>query len=468
MKIAIAGASGFIGQLLLQSLKSHCSVIALGRSAQPDADGKRDEVEWRRCDLFSILQTEKALEGVETAFYLVHSMLPTAKLMQSRFENADLLLADNFSRAAKRAGVKNIIYLGGLIPPHTPNLSRHLLSRLEVESALAHQEIPVTVLRSGLILGAKGSSFQILYLLVKRLPVMICPKWTSSLTQTIDAKDVVNLLSFCAETPATQGKVYEIGGPDVVTYRDLMAEVARGLKVKRRFFSVPFFSPGLSRLWIQLITGASRNLVGPLVQSLRHEMVVHNGELLTLYGKPLLDLRSSLSVCLNDIRPSLRKSTADRQSALRRVNTVRSIQRLPQLQGKNAEWTAAEYFRWLPRFFSPLIRVQEDRNHQWSFRVAGMKTPLLSLELSPQRSSPDRQLFYIRGGLLVKNSQPQNSRLEFHDVLNGKFVLAAIHDFIPALPWPIYKVSQALIHLQVMNRFRKHLTKLTTQGPTVG
>jgi uncharacterized protein YbjT (DUF2867 family) len=459
MKIAIAGASGFVGQLLIESLKSRHTVVALGRAATKKNIDESASVEWRTCDLFSILQTERALEGADVAVYLVHSMLPTARLMQSRFENADLLLADNFARAAKTAGVKRTIYLGGLIPEKRAELSRHLLSRLEVEAALSSQASPLTVLRSGLILGAKGSSFQILYLLVRRLPVMICPKWTKSLTQCIDARDVIDLIVYCIEHPQTTGQVYEIGGPNVLSYQSLMSEVARCLGLKRRFFSIPFFTPGLSRLWVQLITGGSRNLVAPLIESLKHEMIVHDDALLRLYGKPLSDLRVSLRHCLEEIQPLLRKATAQRKSALSQVNTVRSIQRLPQLEGKNAEWTASEYFRWLPKYFSPIIRVEEKGEGCWVFRITGINRPLLILKFSPERSTPDRQLFYIRGGLLVKKDQPANSRLEFHDVLKGHFVFAAIHDFVPALPWPLYKWSQALVHLRVMKSFNRHLAR---------
>ena len=141
MRVAIAGATGFVGALLLKTLPGDFHVVALRRVSTADKSPSPDGITWKTCDLYSMLQIEKALEGVDTAVYLVHSMLPTARLTQSSFEDADLLLADNFARAAKRAGVKRIIYLGGIIP-ETSRLSRHLLSRLEVEKALSSQGVP--------------------------------------------------------------------------------------------------------------------------------------------------------------------------------------------------------------------------------------------------------------------------------------------------------------------------------------
>ena len=459
MKVAIAGASGFIGQLLTEELRVNYTVVALTRGS---GGILKQGVEWRNCDLFSASQTETALADVEIAFYLVHSMLPTARLMQSNFENADLLLADNFARAAKFAGVKRIIYLGGLIPD-TQTLSRHLLSRLEVEKSLGSQGCPVTSLRAGLVLGAEGSSFQMLFLLVKRLPILICPAWTKSRTQCIASLDAVRLLNFCLERPATTGLSYDIGAPDIVSYRQLMTMVAETMGLKRIFLSIPLFSPGLSRLWVQLITGASSNLVAPLVQSLQHEMLVRNTDLLKMYGKPLVSLADALKTCLANIRPTLRLTTKVRQSKARATNNVRSIQRLILPPGKSARWTAETYFQWLPRFFRPFILVEQVQPNVWHFCAFIKSYPLLILALDEARSQESMVLFHIQGGILVDQNCSPNARLEFHEVLDGRYVLVAIQDFQPALPWLIYKYTQAVFHLWVMRRFSRYLRKTSSK-----
>jgi uncharacterized protein YbjT (DUF2867 family) len=457
MKIAIAGASGFVGQMLIEDLKDEHEIIALGRSQkQIEVAAGNNQVEWRSCDLFSLLQTEQALIGAEIGIYLVHSMLTRAKLTQSTFEDCDLLLADNFARAAQKVGLKRIVYLSGLIPAGK-ELSRHLESRREVEVALSSHGNVVTTVRAGLIIGAKGSSFQMLYLLVKRLPVMICPSWTRTRTQCIAAPDIVRLIRFCINDPRTLGRTFDAGNAEVVTYRELMRMLAEVMGKHRRFFSVPFFSPGLSRLWVQLITGGSRNLVRPLVESLRHEMVVGDSSLIQMYGKPLESLRKSLADCIVGIKPTLRRSTRQRLKQLSGVPEVRSIQRLPLPHQHSAQWLAQAYFNWLPNFLWPLVLVEKGAEANWIFRFAFLKIPLLVLSYSHERSTEDRQLFYIRGGLLSHRQQNEHARLEFREVMGRSAGLAAIHEFKPSLPWFIYIVTQAWVHLWVMNNFRRHL-----------
>ena len=184
-RIAIAGASGFVGRALIEALRADYDVIALTRAP---GGARSDGVEMRSCDLFNMRDAERALAGADAAFYLVHSMMPSARLTQGRFDDMDLICADNFARGAKAHGVAHITYLGGLLPPPEDlELSRHLESRLEVERTLAAHGAAVTTLRAGLVVGAGGSSFQMMTRLVERLPFMVGPLWTRSLSQAIAA-----------------------------------------------------------------------------------------------------------------------------------------------------------------------------------------------------------------------------------------------------------------------------------------
>jgi len=173
-RVAIAGASGFVGRALLSALSPSHDVIALGRRAS--AEKTTPGLEWRACDLFNLRDAERALAGADVAIYLVHSMMPSAQLTQGRFDDLDLICADNFARAAEANGVRHIIYLGGLLPSSGSSLSRHLESRFEVERTLASRGVPVTTLRAGLIIGAGGSSFDMMARLVGRLPFMLGPQ----------------------------------------------------------------------------------------------------------------------------------------------------------------------------------------------------------------------------------------------------------------------------------------------------
>ena len=243
MKIAIAGASGFIGQSLVKKILegSTHEVVALSRS---DLNFKHPRLIHRSIDLFSLKESEEALKGCDIAYYLVHSMLPTAGLDQGHFYDYDLLLADNFTRAAQLNGVKEIIYLSGL-QPNQKNLSWHLKSRLEVEETFMQSGLCVKILRAGIIIGANGSSFEMIRTLVERLPVMLCPSWTQTMTQACDQDDLIETLEMLYSNPASG--VYEIGYAESLSYLDIMKKTASSMGLKRYFFQVPYFSLALSK-----------------------------------------------------------------------------------------------------------------------------------------------------------------------------------------------------------------------------
>lgn len=457
--VVVAGASGFVGTALLPVLAQDFDVVALSRSVSASIP----RVRWEHCDLFSLLQTERSLAGADYAVYLVHSMLP-ARLTQARFEDMDFILADNFARSAARAGVKQIVYLGGIIPDDA-QLSRHLASRLEVERVLAARGVPVTSLRAGLIVGPSGSSFRMVVRLVRRSPVLLCPHWTRSMTQPVGLSDVVRLLRFCLGKEEMFGRAFDLGGPEVMTYVDLMRRTAERLGKKRLIMAVPFVPTRLSVAGIRLVTGAHHELVAPLVESLRHAMVAHSPTMQERAGIPAQSFDEALDMAVAGEREAAEadEHLARRDGQSERGRYVCSIQRLPLPPGHDAIWVAQEYARWLPSFFKFILRVTVDEQLNLAFRLTGLRRPLLELNYSQDRSSTDRPLYYITGGLLTRAPNAEDgrapARLEFRESPDRRSVLAAIFNYRPSLPWWFYRLTQAPIHLLVMKLFSWHLAR---------
>lgn len=458
--LAIIGASGFVGSALIEKLvqRNQFKIVALSRSREGEQSFENGAVvEWRTCDLFSLLEIEHALKGVDQAIYLVHSMLPSAALVQGSFSDLDLILADNFSRAAEFLGLEQVVYLGGILPESPiETWSPHLKSRYEVEQVLASRKTPVTILRAGLILGPGGSSSEMLQRLVERLPVMLCPKWTESLTSPVSLNKITECLIKSVESEEHKNQTYDVGEAIPLNYQEMMQASAWVLERKRFFFRFPFFSPGLSKLWVSLITGAPRNLVFPLVMSLKHTLIPSKSRLF-----PGLEMERTFSDMFMDTQKErqtqLEPPHAYRGSSVQH-KSVRSVQRLdllPHCQF-DARDVAREYMRWLPRFFYPFLKVYV-KGDTVSFCFMGLKYPALFMVLRPSRSTLDRQLFYIKGGWLAQKTN--RGRLEFRVLPKPHVVLAAIHDFKPSLPWLIYKYTQAIVHVWVMTCFGKHLRK---------
>jgi uncharacterized protein YbjT (DUF2867 family) len=463
LRVCLTGATGFIGSNLLDHLKDRqdLEIAALSRSMPPIMDGARKgNVIWKRCDGFSLLDAENALERVDILIYLIHSMQPSTSLTQGHFSDFDLYLADNFARAAQKQGVQKIIYLGGLIPK-TKDLSSHLKSRLEVEKALANYGNNVTSLRAGLIVGKNGSSFRILERLSKRLPVSICPSWTLSLTQPIDLQDVLVTLEYCIDNYKKLKTQYDIGGPDVITYKDMLLMTAEVLKMKRYIINVPLLSPKLSRLWVSKVTSTSRNLVYPLVESLVHDMVADPERQLLIDGHNYTPFKRSLRNGLDKKPESWIRAIINYNMNLnfRWLKNATSMQRVQLNQNLSAVDIAQEYFTWIPWFLVPVVQVKFTHSENSDLLVTFTlfyKIPLLILQKCEQRSDSHRCLYYIRGGVLAREST-LNGRFEFRLVGKTRTLLMALLNYRPSLPWFIYKYTQAIIHLYVMKSFARHL-----------
>ncbi|MFD2201302.1 NAD-dependent epimerase/dehydratase family protein [Shivajiella indica] len=453
--VAIAGAGGYIGRWFIHYFKDKYRIVALSR--REVIQNPYPKVEWRKVELFSITSTTEALQGVDFAIYLIHSMSGSTRLNQGSFEDTDLLLADNFARAAAANGIKQVLYLGGILPKEVNenDISVHLKSRLEVEKALASKGTPLTALRAGIIVGPGGSSFKMIYNLVRKLPALMCPQWTLSETQAISLKDTLTIMDDCLGKSEVFGKAIEIGSPEILSYKEMLEKTAKVMKKKRWIFSVPFFSVGLSKLWVSYFGETPSKLVSPLVESLKHTLTV--SEALAYRQKEIkyLSYEESVKEALDPINqmPQLPKFRNEKEVK----NTVRSIQRFPNTRHQSALWVANRYKLWLPTFFRFFINAKENNRGDLGFYLLGSSKPMLQLTWIPDRSDIKRQLFYITGGWLVKRFD--YGWLEFREVLGGKYMISAIHEFVPRLPWMIYVNTQAKIHLWVMNKFKKYLEK---------
>ena len=245
-----------------------------------------------------------------------------------------------------------------------------------------------------------------------------------------------------------KGRIYDVGGPDVVTYQELIQRTARIIRKSTKVYTVNVIPLALSRLWVSLVTGVSKDLVYPLVLSLRHEMLPSS-----LHAWPYPeDVSTHLDEALKSALETPAKATYTAWKPPQKE--VRSIQRLVLPPGRNAEWVANEYFKWLPFFFSTLVAVKITGN-RCVFYLFDPSIQILILEKSVDRSTQDRQLLYVVGGLL--SGVMDRGRLEFREVLDRKYVMAALHEFRPALPWYIYRWSQAIVHLLVMKAFGDHM-----------
>jgi uncharacterized protein YbjT (DUF2867 family) len=267
MRVLVTGATGFVGGHLVPPLRdAGHDVVALVRD--PDRYDAPDGVTVVGGDLLDPETLSPAFEGVEAAYYLVHSMQSGED-----FEDRDRRAARNFVDAADAAGVSRVVYLGGL-GEERDSLSEHLRSRREVEHLLEDAEFELTTLRAAIIVGAGSAGFQMVYQLVKRLPVMVTPKWVSTPCQPIAIDDVVAYLVGVLDAPETAGRTFEIGGSEVLTYREMLETTALATGQQLRVVPVPVLSPELSAYWVSLVTSVPKGVARPLIAGLRNPVVV--------------------------------------------------------------------------------------------------------------------------------------------------------------------------------------------------
>ena len=296
--ILVTGATGYVGaRLVTRLLAKGYRVRAAGRSL--DRLRKRPwaihpGVELFPADALDPTSIAKACKGCSAGYYLVHSMMPGV----GKFEKTDREASRNMARAAGDAGMSRLIYLGGL-GEENPALSRHLRSRSEVAEILSAGKTPATILRAAMVLGAGSASFEILRYLVDRLPVIITPKWVSTECQPIGIRNVLDYLVGSLETPGIAGGTFDIGGPEVVTYRELMRLYASEAGLPPRLvIPVPVLSPRLSSYWIHLLTPVHAEVARPLAEGLSNRVVCRDTRIRDL-------IPVELSTCREAVRAAL-------------------------------------------------------------------------------------------------------------------------------------------------------------------
>ena len=277
--VLVTGASGYIGSRLVEHLRDHDVPVRVAgrhpealRARWPSADAAE-------LDVFRPETVGPATHGVQAAYYLVHSMAER----ESGFAERDRIAARNFATAALRSGVGLVVYLGGL-GGEDDRLSPHLASRQETGRILAKHGPPVLELRAGMVIGAGSASFRMLMDLVKRLPAMVTPRWVETRSQPIGIDDVVTYLERAGHiSPTEQHTIAEIGGADVLSYREMMYRAGAARGRRPLIVSVPVLTPRLSSLWCGLVTSVPTSIARPLIDGLRNETVVRNDSAARLF-----------------------------------------------------------------------------------------------------------------------------------------------------------------------------------------
>ncbi len=292
--ILLAGASGYVGGRLIPLLEQHpVALRCLARNPEKLRPLVKESTQVVRGDVLDPSSLDEALRGVHTAYYLVHLMSGSKD-----FEKEDRQAATNFAQAATKAGVRRIIYLGGLGDDDDPKLSPHLRSRHEVGQILRESGVETVEFRASLVIGTGSLSFDLVKSLTDRLPVMLCPRWLTTPTQPIAVDDVLAYLLAAKDMPPGESRIFEIGSPDVTTYGGMIREYARQRGLRRWLISVPVLTPYLSSLWLALVTPAAFEVGRHLIEGLKNPTVVRDSTALEVFPIRPMGIREAIHKAL--------------------------------------------------------------------------------------------------------------------------------------------------------------------------
>ncbi|UTF81984.1 NAD(P)H-binding protein [Staphylococcus epidermidis] len=463
-KILLTGASGYIGNHLKNKLKKDHEVIAISRNTHNKTD--EENVTWKSADLFDLDEVTKVMKDVDTAIYLVHSMMPSAKLTQASFEDMDALLADNFARAAQKQGVKHIVYMSGLIPEND-ELSAHLRSRLECEKILGNYGIPVSTLRAGLIIGAKGSSYPILKRLVERLPAMVLPSWAYNKIAPVAIDDVIDGLAALVNRTPKDNEAIDITGPEVMNYKTLIQRTANVLDKRLPMLDLPIIPIIVSRYWVQLISNVPKEMVYPLMNSLTHDMVPHRKRVVSNLSVGNITFEDSVKRALREEQKTSKKKSDSKNSQSfglmhQEIKDVRAITRFKIPEGYSIKDVTKEYAKFINNITLHIVKGTINER-EFNMNLPFINKFILKMERDEADSTEDMVVYNIVGGDLAHSNDGGNARFEFRRIRNTNEGIIALQEYEPTLPWVVYKLTQAKAHKTVMNIFKNKMARLAQQ-----
>ncbi len=461
-RVALAGTSGFIGAALCEALGPQFDLRILTRSMTRQAPRAEDEV--RPCDHFSRRELASALEGVDYAIYLVHNRDPSARLDQAQSQDMDLLVADNFAWAAARNGVKQILCRAPLLARPDRPTARDALEREEV---LASSGVPLTILRTGLVVGPGGELSKLLARMVRRLPRIPLPRLAGNEIRPLHLESLLAAFQHCTGNSDTFNGTFDIFGPEPVTLQQMIEVTAECLGRRVHYARWPDMPEGLFKALLRTLSPTLHPVFVTYLLDMFSAGTQGQGNsvmrVATREWKPFrMTLERSLLALPEGTHHPQR--TED-DEVIRQMGRVRSIQRLRLPPGKDAEWVAERYFPWLGTLMGFFVATERDADGSWTVRQKLSGLRLLRLDFKSTHSSPDRRMYFITGGALARVLGGRTARLEFRDLLNGRFTLVAIHDFNPALPWFFYRFTQAVVHGLVMKGFQGYMEQKAEGGP---
>jgi uncharacterized protein YbjT (DUF2867 family) len=300
-RVLVLGSTGYIGSRLVPRLLDQGYNVRAGWRTRSKLDAQswkqHSNLDLVHVNVFNCNELRSAMRDCDVVFYLIHSMYSG-----KNYDEMDRLAARNIVSLSDELGIKRIIYLSGL-GKKEDRLSRHLRSRKEVDRILRTAKTPITTFQAAMVIGPGSASFEIMRFLVDRLPVMITPRWVRTKTQPISIEDTVLYLVRCLEKPETIGEIYDIGGPEITTYHDLMRAYAKEAGLARRIvFPIPLLTPELSSYWVDLITPIKATIARPLIASLSQETICSENRIREIIPQKLLTIRESIYLTLSEIK----------------------------------------------------------------------------------------------------------------------------------------------------------------------